>query len=161
MFFYENNPNNIILKSGTDFRELTFNKVKVFNKDKYTFEEVFKKFSSPEKMNVFIEKDKYILNVNTKSIQVTKNIEEDEVIKKYAKEIDDKLEEKFKQVIGRLFNEVDARFNIVRYESTSISDFVADLMNIYMDTEVCLINSGSLRIDSIIYPGEITYEILT
>lgn len=82
-------------------------------------------------------------------------MKEDEQIAKYVNMLESKTEEKFKQVIGVLVAPVDARFCMVRNYSISISNFVADLIKIYMNTDCALINSGSLRIDSVINAGEL------
>ncbi len=142
------------MKSGTDFRELTLNKLKLYNKEKYSLEEL-KKQENLNERNIYITNDKYIINVKTELIQIVKEIEEDETILKHWKSIEVDIEEKFRLIIGHLHNEVDSRFDIVRCKCTSISNFIADLMRIYMDTDIAILNSGSLRIDSTIEKGEI------
>ncbi len=91
---------------------------------------------------------------------MTKSIKEDETVLKFVSVLEAKTEEKFRQVIGYLGTAVDARFSMVRNKSIPISNFVADLVNIYMDTDVTIINSGSLRIDSVINEGELTFGML-
>jgi 5'-nucleotidase len=157
VFVYEPYENNLVLKSGTDFREFTLNKIKLYNKVNHTIEEL-KKLENINEKNIYITNDKYIINVKTELIQIVKEIEEDEVILKHWKDIEVTIEEKFKQIIGYLHNSVDARFDVVRCMNTSISNFIADLMRIYMDTDIAILNSGSLRIDSVINEGEIRYR---
>jgi hypothetical protein len=62
----------------------------------------------------------------------------------------------FKQVIAYLQIKIDAKFTTVRSQSCPISNFIADLCTIYMNTDLGLYNSGTLRIDSEINEGEFT-----
>lgn len=149
---------NIIIKSGTDFREVTLNKVKVKKKNHFD-DNIHHVQHEEQRVNHFVTslyKDCVVLNVETQLIQVTNNMPEDDNIAVYIKELEAQTEEKFRQVIGYLATPVDARFNIVRHESAPINNFVADLVRIYMNTDCSIINSGSLRIDSIINEGELT-----
>ncbi len=82
-------------------------------------------------------------------------MKQDESVVKLINLLESKTEEKFKIVVGHLASPVDVRFSMVRNQSIPISNFVADLVNIYMDTDITIINSGSLRIDSIINEGEL------
>jgi 2',3'-cyclic-nucleotide 2'-phosphodiesterase (5'-nucleotidase family) len=163
VYFYKTGKGNIIVKSGTDFRELTVHKVK-YQKKKEIEEDCYDVQSivieEENKFETTLNKPTHILNISSELIRVTSQLKEDEEISSFIKEMEKKTEEQFKQEIGCLAITVDARFNIVRSQSCSISNFVADLIKIYMNTDVCLINSGSLRIDSIIDEGNITYNIL-
>lgn len=158
VYCYETSKGGIILKSGTDFRELTLNKVKVHKKttcDTGSFNVQHTTLSETKnKIKAFKEKINFV--VETELFHVTSRILEDEETAEFLKIIDQKTEEQFKRIIGYLSCEVDARFNVVRHESCPINNFVADLIKIFMNTDCCLINSGSLRLDSIINEGEIT-----
>jgi 2',3'-cyclic-nucleotide 2'-phosphodiesterase (5'-nucleotidase family) len=104
-----------------------------------------------------INKSDYYFSVQTSLVRVTSDVQEDEFIHSIIKEFENQTEEKFKEVIGCLANQVDAKFEVVRNQSCPINNFVADICRIYMNTDCCIINSGSLRIDSIINEGDLTY----
>lgn len=157
-----------MLKSGTDFREMTLNKVtytkKNNNRNSHSVDVnkimmETKNISETEFITI-IDKDHYKLIIETTLLRVTKELQEDEKVSKFIHQLNLKTEEKFKQVIGYLDSFVDARFTVVRNVSCPISNFVADLVRIYMNTDTCIINSGSLRMDSTINEGELTFGIL-
>jgi 2',3'-cyclic-nucleotide 2'-phosphodiesterase (5'-nucleotidase family) len=104
----------------------------------------------------FIVKGEVVISIDSEVMYVTKDVPEDENIAKVVKGYELKTEETFKQVIGYFNTQIDAKFATVRAESTSISNFIADLMRIFMNTDACVINSGSLRMDSVINEGEVT-----
>jgi 2',3'-cyclic-nucleotide 2'-phosphodiesterase (5'-nucleotidase family) len=147
--------NNIILKSGTDFRELTFNKVKLYNKSDIDTANLVDFESTENQTKSFLIKNDYVLSVETEFIEVTSNVPEDNEIASLVSFSNQKLEQSFKQIIGYLNNSVDARFCKIRSESSSLGNFIADIMGIYMNTDCSVINTGCLRIDSFINEGEI------
>lgn len=153
------------MKSGTDFRELTFNKLKFIkiypetNCANIEYRSEFKNLSE-RIYQTTIYKGSYKLIVETEHIFVTKSVKEDEMISKFVNLLEAKTEEKFKQVIGFLASPIDARFSMVRRGSIPINNFIADLVNIYMNTDCTIINSGTLRADSIISEGPLTFGML-
>jgi 2',3'-cyclic-nucleotide 2'-phosphodiesterase (5'-nucleotidase family) len=146
--------NNVIIKSGTDFRELTLNRIKI-SKSVESSVNRSEKVSDTLIRHMFVKGDT-VIELESEIHYVTKDLPEDENIAKVVKEYEMKTEETFKQVIGYFHNPIDAKFATVRAESTSISNFIADLMRIFMNTDICVINSGSLRMDSVINEGEVT-----
>lgn len=138
MKFHKRNVNEV-----EDNRE---GKLKIFS-EKYTENEYL----------TVIDKQNYSFSVETKLLTVNRSVPEDEIIKSYAYCINEISKEKFKIVIGHIANRVDAQFLSVRRKSLSISNFVSDLLRIYMNTNCVILNSGSLRADSYINEGEITY----
>jgi 5'-nucleotidase len=166
-FFYKTGKGNVTIKSGTDFRELTFNKVKYFKNNLNVMDDLNEKrikcFSeklSEKDYFSMIDKQEHSFSVETQLIRVHKSLPEDELIKEFANFINEKTHEKFKIVIGRIATRIDAQFLCVRRNSLPISNFVTDLLRIYMNTDCAILNSGSLRIDSYINEGEITYMII-
>ena len=162
-FYYHASKGGLAIKSGTDFRELTVNRVKVITK-KIPDNIVEYKSSTINKSETLfettIEKGTYTLIVETELIRVVESMKEDENIKKFVLSLEEKTDEKFKEIISHLLSPIDARFTEVRKHCLPISNFVADLVNVYMHTDCTIINSGSLRIDSIINEGELTFGIL-
>jgi len=166
-FFYKAGKGNVTIKSGTDFRELTFNKIKFFKKKSNEFENLNEKRIKcySEKLSekdyfALIDKQEYSFSIETELIKVQKLLPEDDLIKEFANLINEKTKEKFNTVIGKIATRVDAQFLSVRRNSLPISNFVTDLLRIYMNTDCAILNSGSLRIDSYINEGQITYLII-
>jgi 5'-nucleotidase len=164
-FFYKSFKSSILLKSGTDFRELTYNKLKIIkfspelNSSNVEYSSEFKNLSE-RVYHTTINKGNYKLIIETEYALVTKSVKEDETILKFVNLLEAKTEEKFKQVVGFLASPVDARFSMVRSGSIPINNFIADLVNIYMNTDCTIINSGTLRADSILSEGELSFGML-
>ncbi len=155
-FFYQAGKDNLIIKSGTDFRELTLTKFslqeyegEICSSSQYNFQNLGRKFYTQ------IFKGNRLYKIETERLEVCSHMKEDENITKFANNLQDQTQEKFKQVLCVLNSPVEARFSSVRTKSLPISNFISDLVNIYMATDCTLINSGSLRMDSIISAGEL------
>ncbi len=149
VFYYNIGNNNVIIKSGTDFRELTLNTVRLSK-----YKQDIKPINNSDHITYF-DKNDYTILIDTQSIKVTKDLPKNEKINKLAKLLQDQTEQEFKTVIGRLSNTIDARFPSVRTRSLPITNFVCDLLRIYMNTDCSFLNSGTLRIDSDIQEGEL------
>jgi 2',3'-cyclic-nucleotide 2'-phosphodiesterase (5'-nucleotidase family) len=160
-FYYGTGQAGIGIKSGTDFRELTVNHVKIYNSHNVINEAdiIYKATSVKKSETLFVtilEKGNYALAVETELIRIVETMNEDETIRKYVQSLEEKTKEKFKQVIGHLSSPVDARFTEIRNRCLPLGNFIADIVKIFMHTDCVLKNSGALRIDSVINQGELT-----
>jgi 5'-nucleotidase/UDP-sugar diphosphatase len=93
-------------------------------------------------------------------IPVMDEIEEDSTIKEIIEDYNKKLSNSLKQVIGTATTYLEGDREKVRNEETNLGDLIADVARSTVNTDIALINSGSIRasIDS----GDITVEeILT
>ena len=161
LVFIKTGKGNLILKSGTDFRQFSFNKVKLYKKSEETSlnsEELIN--TSKNLFSTKIYKDKCIIEIETEIKEVTSLSEKNENIHKVVEWYNSQLEEKFENQIGYLYERIDARFEIVRSQNTPIANFVSDIVNTYMDSEITIINTGGLRIDSIINEGMLKLGVL-
>lgn len=122
--------------------------------------EINSDWMTENKKSVIFHKRGLKIKIDTELLTVTKNLKEEESVAKFVNFYEEKTEEKFKQIIGYLATPIDCRFSMVRYQSLPISNFVADLVRIFMNTDCVIINSGTLRIDSIINEGEFTFGML-
>jgi 5'-nucleotidase len=68
------------------------------------------------------------------------------------------FEESMKMVVGFVDCPLDCRFTQIRTEGTNASEFIADIARIAADADICILNSGTLRIDSIISEGPIRLQ---
>lgn len=64
--------------------------------------------------------------------------------------------EKYKKtdhIIGYTDVPLELRFDKIRSVETNYGNFVADLVRMYYDVDICVLNSGSFRNDIIVSPG--------
>jgi len=111
-----------ILKSGTDFRQ--------FSKVTLDFKE------NP-------------INVTIEAVDVTKSYdpdgELDAVLEKYTGVVEGKMSE----VLGELHCTLDGRFSSVRTTETNLGNLVTDIMVAALNADCALLNSGTLRSDTL------------
>ena len=89
-------------------------------------------------------------------IPIVAGMSEDPQIAAIVEDYDKRLGEQFKEVIGRAETLLDGERERIRYEETSLGNFVADIMIARTGAQIALINSGSLR--ATIKQGPITVE---
>jgi 5'-nucleotidase / UDP-sugar diphosphatase len=89
-------------------------------------------------------------------IPVTADINADPVVDKIVARYHDRMDKKYKEVIGQSAVFLDAEREKIRYEETNLGDFITDIMRDSSGAQIALLNSGSMRasIDS----GPITVE---
>ncbi|MFC1813601.1 bifunctional metallophosphatase/5'-nucleotidase [Thermodesulfobacteriota bacterium] len=78
-------------------------------------------------------------------IPVTADIDPDPEIDRIVKQYHARLGEKFKEVIGESRTFLDGERGKVRYEETTLGNFVTDIMREHTGADVALLNSGGLR----------------
>jgi len=120
----------LVVKSGTDFRELTYLKLKI---DK--------------------TKPKKTWSLEWKRIEVNSTVPEDQETKEVVAEFMKNLDKEVEKVIARIGVPLDGRFHEVRTQETNLSNWISDLIRAAMKTEVVIINAGTLHIQNIIEPG--------
>ncbi len=89
-------------------------------------------------------------------LPVTADILPDPHISSIVAGYDDRLGEKFKEVIGRSQSFLDGERERIRFQETGLGNFVADIMVEHTGASIALINSGALRAS--IAEGPITVE---
>ena len=151
MVFVKTGNQNLILKSGTDFRQFSINKLKIYkNGEKNNLEQ---EIDSSGKYLTKLFKNNFLIEIETEIKNINSFCEKNEKIEKIVEFYNSQLMSKFNLNIGYLYEIIDARFEIVREQNTPISNFIADLVNLYMNSEISLLNSGCLRMDSLIKEG--------
>ena len=159
----ETTDKNAVIKSGSDFKILTFNKIKVFkNLNKEEKSNLSKSnYIADDKENckLFFDKEDYSFCLENELHYITKNLEEDLETKEIVGKYQEIIKEEFKTKIGHIYKPVDARFDVVRSTSSSIGNFICDVTRIFSNTEVCIMNSGTLRLDAVMEQGVLTYVL--
>jgi 5'-nucleotidase len=103
-----------------------------------------------------------IQSIDFVPVPVTDGTKDDEqvavVVAGYEKELNASLSE----VIGKTSVMLDARASAVRFYESNLGNFIADVYRQTLDTDVALVNGGSIRSDATYGPGELTKkDILT
>lgn len=97
-----------------------------------------------------------IIKVGGGLIPVTEGIPEDKEVKQMIASYRTKLEEKLKEVVGKAGGRLVGEAENIRRTETNLGNLVADIMRKATDTEIGLVNSGSIR--GSIEEGAITLE---
>ena len=121
---------NLLIKSGTDFRDLTKIRIEL-NADgtkNYEWEHLF----------------------------VTSAIEEDPIVKEIIAEFVDVSSHSLSDVIGHSVSELDGRFDAIRSRETNLGNFICDVIREAARSDICFINSGTFRSNRLHAPGPIT-----
>ena len=94
--------------------------------------------------------------VSSAYIPVTDDINADPVVDKIVAKYHDRIDKKFKEVIGQSPVFLDAEREKIRYEETNLGNLITDIMRESSGSQIALLNGGSIRasIDS----GPITVE---
>ena len=64
-------------------------------------------------------------------------------------------------IIGWTGVDLDTRFSQVRTKETNYGNFVVDLVRTYYDADCAVLNSGSIRNDTIIKAGQLNYSVVS
>jgi len=106
----------------------------------------------------FTFKDSHILNPTWKRILIDSQVGYDPEIQTLMEEYMSDYEEKLWQKIGESTVDLDARKDTLRRGETNLGDLVADTWtDRFTDSDMALVNSGSIRGDTIYPAGPLTY----
>ncbi|GMH75889.1 hypothetical protein TL16_g06902 [Triparma laevis f. inornata] len=119
-----------VLKSGTDFRDMT--RVKM-------------EFGDNGSVKV----------AGTERVVIDESVPEDEEIKEVVSQYLGVLGAEMEKKIGHTNVELEGRFSKVRTQETNLGNFVTDIMRRGTSSDIALLNSGTLRADSIIPAGDL------
>lgn len=123
-----------VIKSGTDFRQFS-------------------------KITLNFEATGVVLT--TEEINVTSAFAEDEVVKEGLEKYISQIEGKMEEVLGSFSVELDGRFSSVRTQETNLGNWVCDVVLAATGADLVMINSGTLRSDTVHPPGAFTLGTLT
>ncbi|KXZ56803.1 hypothetical protein GPECTOR_1g723 [Gonium pectorale] len=116
--------NNLLVKSGTDFRDLSLIEIE------------FPADSKDPQMSV-------------EHIVIDSSVPEDPATKAIVDEYMKLMGEKMDEDIGETLEPLDGRFQTVRNRESNLGNFVADVWRKASGAEMAILNSGSLRSDMI------------
>ena len=127
MYNHEVVKSTHILRSGTDFRQLSY--IEAWKKDRGRWE-----FS-------IVRRD------------IERSIGEDPERVRLVDNLTSSLREKLNKPVGYTAAPLDARFTTVRLRESNLGNFVCDLMRHYYDADCALMASGTIRGDQVYPPG--------
>ncbi|XP_063691937.1 mannosylglucosyl-3-phosphoglycerate phosphatase-like isoform X2 [Bolinopsis microptera] len=120
--------NRTIIKSGTDFRELS---------------KVTLVIDSENKVKTIVEK-----------VIITSEIPENENIQLHVADYQEKVGAQMDKIIGEFGVPLETRFSEVRTKETNMGNFITDVMRVALRADVAILNSGTMRSDCIFPPGK-------
>ncbi|GBG29560.1 5'-nucleotidase [Hondaea fermentalgiana] len=132
-----------VIKSGTDFRELTEMRVRVTGR--FALES---DAANPERFRVEV--------VMRTRHEINNTIVPHERTQELVEMFNEKVAQDMNQVIGESAVPLDGIFAHIRTRETNLSNFVADIMRVGTRSEVAILNAGTLRLDAIVEAGTIT-----
>eukprot|EP01103_Thecamoeba_quadrilineata_P018956 TRINITY_DN7495_c0_g1_i1.p1 TRINITY_DN7495_c0_g1~~TRINITY_DN7495_c0_g1_i1.p1 ORF type:complete len:555 (+),score=54.16 TRINITY_DN7495_c0_g1_i1:24-1667(+) len=140
--FYEIKEVNgtLIVKSGTDFRQLT--RIDLFKKPQNELKEL-KNFT-----------------FKTKTIDVVSNIPEDPKTKRIIDGFNEQFRARMDKVIATSEVILDASNEAVRTRESNIGNLVCDCMCRELNAQIAILNGGTIRSDDTYGPGPITVKDL-
>ncbi len=94
--------------------------------------------------------------IGSSYIPIVAGMPEDREVAAIVAEYDKRLGEQFKEVIGRADTFLDGERERIRYEETSLGNFVTDIMRAHTGAQIAFINAGGLRAS--IKQGPVTVE---
>uniref|UniRef100_A0A7S4PX53 Adenylate kinase n=1 Tax=Alexandrium monilatum TaxID=311494 RepID=A0A7S4PX53_9DINO len=122
-----------VLKSGTDFRDITVLRLRFTNG------------CGPKAFEV----------LESKHVEIVSSIAEDSEMKQLVDECQQQVGDAMDEVLGHSAVDLDCRFSAIRTRETNVGNFVTDVMRAGFKTDLAMINSGTLRADAIIQKGPI------
>jgi 5'-nucleotidase len=156
---YANVSNKLLLKSGTDFRDLSRVEVIFFSDmDANLAKSIQNSISDIKALNklgiefAVFNKDKKQLFLLEK-IEINSKIEPDLEVAEIVESYNGDFEKSINKVCGYTQTALDCRFEKIRTCETNFSNFLADMVLVETHCDCVLINSGSLRADCIYDEG--------
>ncbi len=128
-----------VLKSGTDFRDLTSLEIKFEDKE-------------DGGVKVWVE--------NTQRVIIDSSVPEDKEIKGVVQKFLGVLGAEMEKRVGSTNVPLEGRFQKIRTEETNLGNFIADVMRRGTDADVAILNSGTLRADCIMPVGDMKMKDL-
>ena len=157
--FYQDNK-TILIKSGTDFNNLSWIVMKpnILNDSSFTDDEkrLYNKYTD----NLYETKGDYIgtnFTFKTMHYNITSNIPDHPLMTKLVNELTIEFKEQCKQVLGYIASDLDCRSKIIRTQETRIGNFISDVVRRGYKCDCVIINAGAIRGETIINSGEFKY----
>lgn len=153
----------LLLKSGTDFREFSVLKISKRDSNQVQCNDIVEPTTNDtdSEFDCCSSAREDVL-VSWKRVYVTSETEEDQHVAKIVDEYHDMMGSKILSPLGWTLVDLDARFDHVRSQETSLGNLLADIMRLGMGIHIdgSLLNSGTIRSDRIHFAGQFTVKDL-
>lgn len=153
----------LLLKSGTDFREFSVLKIsKRDSKEVQCTNVVEPTTNETDSEFECCSSAREDVLVSWKRVYVTSDTPEDEHVADIVDEYHDMMGNKILSPLGWTLVDLDARFDHVRSQETSLGNLLADIMRLGMGIQIdgALLNSGTIRSDRVHFTGQFTVKDL-
>ena len=151
IYYHEQIGNNITIKSGSDFKNLSLIEVD-FEGHVASNEEVVKgpyldEQAIPGKRYQYKFREEFSVAITR--FDITLDLPSDPEILEHINELYLELDKKMAKVVCYLDEDQDTRFSIVRRKESSIGNFLADIIRKEHNADCSVINGGNIRADKI------------
>mmetsp|Transcript_82483 Transcript_82483/g.229958 ORF Transcript_82483/g.229958 Transcript_82483/m.229958 type:complete len:1740 (-) Transcript_82483:51-5270(-) len=120
-----------VLKSGTDFRDITAVRLR------------FNDGAGRRAVEV----------LHTQHVEIVSSITPDPTMQELVDDCIAKVGKSMDKVLGETAVDLDGRFSSIRTQETNLGNFVADVMRAGLKADIAMLNSGTLRADAILEKG--------
>lgn len=93
--------------------------------------------------------------------KITSEYEPDETVKVLVDEVKELLGSEMDNVVGCAVHELNARTEDVRTKETNLGNLITDIVRVQQGTDICILNSGTIRSDDRYGPGDIIVRDIT
>ncbi len=97
-----------------------------------------------------------VASIDFVPVPVTDAIKEDPVVAKIVSDYEQQLNASLGEIVGKTTVALEARAAIVRRSESNLGSFLADVYRTALQSDVALVNSGSIRSDTTYGPGDLT-----
>merc|ERR1719210_1410888 len=87
------------------------------------------------------------------AVEVTSEVEPDNELAAALEKYTDKMDTEMIKELGEFKGDLDGRFSSVRTRETNLGNFICDVMVAATNADFALLNSGTLRSDSVPHAG--------
>lgn len=111
-------------------------------------------------VTVTLEAGSSVPKIDYELVPVDSQVEEDPVVAEVVKHFAEDLEAKMRKPIGWVTHALDIRASFVRTNECEVGNLLTDIMRNEVEADFAILNSGTLRTDSIVPQGYFTMKDL-
>ena len=159
IYHHEKVGQNIFIKSGSDFKQLSLLEISFRSPTPIELSETpHEKINDKNVENLkgysYYIRDKFTLKVT--KFDIDKSIQPIKEITAYIDECYRELDERLKEVVCHLDQDLDTTFLVVRTQECPIGNFIADLMKKEQNSDCAMVHGGTIRADKVYSKGLMT-----
>ncbi|CAD8191402.1 unnamed protein product [Paramecium pentaurelia] len=157
LWHHEQIKQTFYCKSGTNFRNIGLIKVSPKDNDDLFLPQTLNlQFEVPQPIQYQLQK----FNISYYPININSQIPVDPIMDEFVQQKIKVYNEKTQKTIGFIANDLEARFMIVRSVETTTANLFSDIIRLEFQTDIAILNCGTVRADEYFSSGPITYQTL-